>query len=97
MISWWNPKSTAQGVDPLLALRLSERLATQCIDQGPSGWLASPEGKGVAALLARLLYGTGIRLRVKDVDFDRHVIIVREASSAFAPGLTYLNLKSSRS
>jgi integron integrase len=35
--------------------------------------------------LARLLYGTGmrlmegIRLRVKDVDFDRHVIIVREA------------------
>ena len=37
------------------------------------------------ALLARLLYGTGMRLmegmrlRVKDVDFDRHVIIVREA------------------
>ena len=35
--------------------------------------------------LARLLYGTGmrlmegIRLRVKDVDFDRHVIIVLEA------------------
>ncbi len=40
---------------------------------------------GVTALLARLLYGTGMRLmegmrlRVKDVDFDRHVIIVREA------------------
>jgi integron integrase len=40
---------------------------------------------GVAALLARLLYGTGmrlmegIRLRIKDVDFERHVIIVREA------------------
>ncbi|MBK9626075.1 MAG: integron integrase [Rhodocyclaceae bacterium] len=40
---------------------------------------------GITALLARLLYGTGmrlmegIRLRVKDVDFDRHVIIVREA------------------
>lgn len=37
------------------------------------------------ALIARLLNGTGIRLmeglrlRVKDVDFDRHVIIVREA------------------
>jgi integron integrase len=37
------------------------------------------------ALLARLLYGTGmrlmeaIRLRVKDVDFDRNVIVVREA------------------
>ena len=40
---------------------------------------------GVTALLARLRYGTGMRLmegmrlRVKDVDFDRHVIIVREA------------------
>ncbi len=36
-------------------------------------------------LLAQLLYGTGMRLmeglwlRVKDVDFDRHVLIVREA------------------
>ena len=41
--------------------------------------------EGITALLARLLYGTGMRLmegmrlRVKDVDFDRHVIIVREA------------------
>jgi integron integrase len=41
--------------------------------------------EGAPALLARLLYGTGmrlmegIRLRVKDVDFDRHVIIVRQA------------------
>ena len=40
---------------------------------------------GATALLARLLYGTGMRLmegmrlRIKDVDFDRHVIIVREA------------------
>ena len=48
-----------------------------------AGLLAQMEG--VTALLARLLYGTGmrlmegIRLRVKDVDFDRHVIIVREA------------------
>ncbi len=37
------------------------------------------------ALLARLLYGTvmrlmeGLRLRIKDVDFDRKVIIVRQA------------------
>ena len=37
------------------------------------------------SLVARLLYGTGmrlmegLRLRVKDVDFDRHVIIVRQA------------------
>ena len=36
-------------------------------------------------VLAQLLYGTGmrlmegLRLRVKDVDFDRHVLIVREA------------------
>ena len=48
-----------------------------------AGLLARMEG--VPALLARLLYGTGmrlmerIRLRVKDVDFDRQVIIVREA------------------
>ena len=40
---------------------------------------------GDMALLAKLLYGTGmrlmegIRLRVKDVDFDRQVLIVREA------------------
>lgn len=40
---------------------------------------------GEMALLAKLLYGTGmrlmegLRLRIKDVDFDRHVIIVREA------------------
>ncbi len=39
----------------------------------------------LATLVARLLYGTGmrlmegLRLRVKDLDFDRHVIIVRQA------------------
>ena len=38
---------------------------------------------GTEALLAALLYGSGLRLRealglqVKDVDFDRHAIIVR--------------------
>lgn len=48
-----------------------------------AGLLAVLEGE--TALLARLLYGTGMRLmegmrlRIKDVDFDRHVIIVREA------------------
>ena len=48
-----------------------------------AGLLAQMEGE--TGLLARLLYGTGmrlmegIRLRVKDVDFDRLVIIVREA------------------
>ena len=41
--------------------------------------------EGVTAFLARSLYGTGmrlmegLRLRVNDVDFDRQVIIVREA------------------
>lgn len=40
---------------------------------------------GITALLGRLLHGTGmrlmggLRLRVKDVDFDRHTIVVREA------------------
>ena len=40
---------------------------------------------GETALVAHLLYGTGmrlmegLRLRIKDVDFDRHAIIVREA------------------
>lgn len=39
---------------------------------------------GIPGLLARLLYGTGMRhmeglsLRVKDVDFERHVIVVRD-------------------
>ena len=48
-----------------------------------AGLLAHMEG--MPALLAQLLYGTGMRLmegmrlRVKDVDFDRHAIIVREA------------------
>jgi integron integrase len=43
---------------------------------------------GETGLLARLLYGTGMRLmealslRVKDVDFDRHAIVVREGKGA---------------
>jgi integron integrase len=41
--------------------------------------------EGEVGLIARLLYGTGmrlmeaLRLRVKDVDFDRHAIVVRQA------------------
>jgi integrase len=48
-----------------------------------AGLLAQMDG--INALLAHLLYGTGMqlmegmRLRVKDVDFDRHAVIVREA------------------
>lgn len=40
--------------------------------------------KGIYSLLANLLYGTGmrimecVRLRVKDVDFDRHEILIRD-------------------
>lgn len=43
---------------------------------------------GETGLLARLLYGTGMRLmeglslRVKDVDFDRNAIVVREGKGA---------------
>ena len=42
---------------------------------------------GVAHLFVMLLYGTGLRLeeclnlRVKDVDFDRHQIIVRQGKA----------------
>ena len=48
-----------------------------------AGLLAQMDG--VTALIAKLLYGTGMRLmegmrlRVKDLDFDRQVIVVREA------------------
>ena len=46
---------------------------------------------GEVALLGKLLYGTGMRLmeglqlRVKDLDFDRHAIVVREAKGAKDP------------
>jgi integron integrase len=46
--------------------------------------LLAQMGKGETGLLARLLYGTGmrllegVRLRVKDVDFARQVIVVRD-------------------
>jgi integron integrase len=44
--------------------------------------------EGEVQLVARLLYGTGmrlmeaLRLRIKDVDFDRRVIVVREAKGS---------------
>lgn len=44
--------------------------------------------QGISLLLARLLYGTGMRLqeglslRIKDVDFDREVMIVRQGKGA---------------
>ena len=45
---------------------------------------------GVELLLAKLLYGTGmrlnegLRLRIKDVDFDRRVLVVREGKGVRA-------------
>src|SRR4051812_15621250 len=44
--------------------------------------------QGTAQLVARLLYGTGmrlmeaLRLRIKDVDFDQQVIVVREGKGS---------------
>ena len=44
--------------------------------------------RGTSGLVARLLYGSGLRileclrLRVKDVDFDRHEILVRDGKGA---------------
>ena len=60
---------------------------------------------GEVGLLARLLYGTGmrlmegLRLRVKDIDFDRQVLIVRQAKGGkdrvvMLPGSLHEPLKS---
>ena len=49
---------------------------------------SEPRTAGVQSLVARTLYGTGmrllecLRLRIKDVDFDRSVIVVREGKGA---------------
>ena len=64
-----------------------------------AGLLAAMDG--ATTLLARLLYGTGLRLmegmrlRVKDVDFDHHVIIVREANRRRCFGQSILKPKMS--
>jgi integron integrase len=61
----------------------AKRIPTVLSVQEITALLAAMEG--VTSLAARLLYGTGmrlteaLRLRTKDVDFDKHVIIVREA------------------
>ncbi len=61
----------------------TRRIPSVLTKEEVAGLLAVMDGE--TALLARLLYGTGMRLmegmrlRVKDVEFDRHVIIVREA------------------
>jgi integron integrase len=61
----------------------SKRIPSVLTNDEVAGLLAQMDG--ISALLARLLYGTGMRLmegmrlRVKDVDFERHAVIVREA------------------
>lgn len=60
-----------------------KRIPSVLTKEEVAGLLAHMDGQ--IALIARLLYGTGMRLmegmrlRIKDVDFDRHVIIVRDA------------------
>ena len=59
------------------------RIPSVLTTQEVAGLLAAMDGE--TALLAKLLYGTGmrlmegLRLRIKDVDFDRQVLVVREA------------------
>jgi integron integrase len=61
----------------------TRRIPTVLTREEVSSLLAALDG--VIGLVAHLLYGTGmrlmegLRLRVKDVDFDRHVIVVRQA------------------
>jgi integron integrase len=61
----------------------TKRIPSVLIKDEVAGLLAQLDG--ISGLLARLLYGTGMRLmegmrlRVKDVDFKRHAVIVREA------------------
>ena len=61
----------------------TKRISSVLTKDEVAGALAPMDG--VTVLLARLLHGTGMRLmegmrlRIKDVDFDRHVIIAREA------------------
>lgn len=70
-------------MDGIMRPAPTKRIPSVLTKDEVAGVLAWMEGE--PALLARLLYGTGmrlmegVRLRVKDVDFDRRVIIVREA------------------
>jgi integron integrase len=67
---------------PVASRRIPSVLTTQEV-QRLLGFI-----EGETGLLARLIYGTGMRLmeglslRVKDMDFDRNVIVVREGKGA---------------
>ena len=62
-----------------------KRIPSVLTTQEVGALMAALSPQDPSTLVARLLYGTGmrlmegLRLRVKDVDFDRHVIIVRQA------------------
>jgi integron integrase len=63
----------------------AKRIPTVLTREEVASLFAGLPREGAVALVAQLLYGTGmrlmegLRLRVKDVDFDRQVIIVRQA------------------
>jgi integron integrase len=70
---------------PRLPIVLSHDEVTRVLAAlGPRADGASPESAAVHQLFAQLLYGTGmrlmegLRLRVKDIDFERRAIVVRE-------------------
>jgi integron integrase len=73
-------------LDDLQRPGYSRRIPTVLSRDEVAALLATMDG--VVGLVARLLYGTGmrlmeaLRLRVKDVDFDRQVIVVREAKGS---------------
>lgn len=69
-------------LDNVIRARKSPRLPVVLTQQEVQRVLANMEGK--YWLMASLMYGTGmrlmevLRLRVKDIDFERHEVIVRE-------------------
>jgi integron integrase len=69
-------------MDDMLRPKVRQRVPVVLSESEVARLLASMEG--TMAVLGRLIYGTGLRLmgalrlRVKDVDFDRREIIVRE-------------------
>jgi integrase len=74
---------------PVVRARTPERLPVVLSREEVDAILAHLVG--VAHLCVMLLYGTGLRLgecltlRVKDVDFDRHQVIVRQGKGQKDP------------
>jgi integron integrase len=73
-------------LDNIIRAKKPQRLPTVLSEAEVKRLLACMEG--VSGLVARLLYGTGMRLlealklRVKDIDFDRREILVRDGKGA---------------